>query len=269
MAGVSAPETLLHQTNAQGVALQTASPNVARLKASKKKSRNSSGKLLSFVCCLGRFGAGDVSSRPLGSAVAGIDRGKALLPKIKSAYHGKKCLVLDLDETLVHSSFKPVPNPDYVLPVEIEGTTHHVYVLKRPGVDLFLQRLGHVYEIVVYTASLAKYADPLLDLLDTGNVVQHRLFRQSCICHEGNYVKDLAMLGRDLKQTIIVDNSPASYLFHPDNAIGVSSFIDDPEDKELFYCLPFLESIKDCSNVIDYLHTYPAFLARQAQQHEK
>jgi len=30
-------------------------------------------------------------------------------------------LVLDLDETLVHSSFKPVPNPDYVIPVEIDG----------------------------------------------------------------------------------------------------------------------------------------------------
>ena len=41
---------------------------------------------------------------------------------------GKPCLVLDLDETLVHSSFKPVPNPDYVIPVEIDNTVHHVYV---------------------------------------------------------------------------------------------------------------------------------------------
>ena len=30
---------------------------------------------------------------------------------------GKKTLVLDLDETLVHSSFKPIPNPDYIIPV--------------------------------------------------------------------------------------------------------------------------------------------------------
>ena len=29
--------------------------------------------------------------------------------------------MLDLDETLVHSSFKPVPNPDFIIPVEIEG----------------------------------------------------------------------------------------------------------------------------------------------------
>lgn len=33
----------------------------------------------------------------------------------------KKTLVLDLDETLVHSSFKPIPNPDYIIPVEIDG----------------------------------------------------------------------------------------------------------------------------------------------------
>lgn len=30
---------------------------------------------------------------------------------------GKKTLVLDLDETLVHSSFKPISNPDYIIPV--------------------------------------------------------------------------------------------------------------------------------------------------------
>ena len=34
---------------------------------------------------------------------------------------GRKTLVLDLDETLVHSQFKPVENADIILPVEIEG----------------------------------------------------------------------------------------------------------------------------------------------------
>lgn len=33
----------------------------------------------------------------------------------------KKTLVIDLDETLVHSSFKPIPRPDIVLEVEIEN----------------------------------------------------------------------------------------------------------------------------------------------------
>ena len=68
---------------------------------------------------------------------------------------GKKCLVLDLDETLVHSSFKPVPNPDYIIPVTLEGQIHNVYVLKRPGVDEFLRKVGEEFEVVVYTARLA------------------------------------------------------------------------------------------------------------------
>jgi RNA polymerase II subunit A small phosphatase-like protein len=52
---------------------------------------------------------------------------------------GRKTLVLDLDETLVHSQFNAVKNPDYVIPVEMEGRTSNIYVLKRPGVDYFLQ----------------------------------------------------------------------------------------------------------------------------------
>ena len=51
---------------------------------------------------------------------------------------GKKTLILDLDETLVHSSFKPVENADIVLPVEIEGNVCNIYILVRPDVSLFL-----------------------------------------------------------------------------------------------------------------------------------
>lgn len=190
-----------------------------------------------------------------------------------------------------------------------------VYVLKRPHVDEFLQRMGELFECVLFTASLAKvgapdlpchrpclprhhssgtaplpahlqaslascplcthsqcqhwaaslpapprhwpgklrhnetwqqwragchchcgvgrvvwcvmvtpllclqYADPVADLLDKWGAFRARLFRESCVFHRGNYVKDLSRLGRDLRRIIIVDNSPASYIFHPDNAV--------------------------------------------------
>lgn len=112
-----------------------------------------------------------------------------LLPPIQPHLSGRKCLVLDLDETLVHSSFKILNQADFTIPVEIEGQYHNVYVIKRPGVDAFMKRVGELYEVVVFTASVSKYGDPLLDQLDIHHVVHHRLFRESCYNHQGNYVK--------------------------------------------------------------------------------
>ena len=112
-----------------------------------------------------------------------------LLPPAQAPLKGRKCLILDLDETLVHSSFKILNQADFTIPVEIEGQYHNVYVIKRPGVDQFMKRVGELYEVVVFTASVSKYGDPLLDQLDIHHVVHHRLFRESCYNHQGNYVK--------------------------------------------------------------------------------
>jgi RNA polymerase II subunit A small phosphatase-like protein len=49
------------------------------------------------------------SSSPAGTSIVGDvaeEKQQWLLPPIEPRFHGKKCLVLDLDETLVHSSFK-------------------------------------------------------------------------------------------------------------------------------------------------------------------
>ncbi|KAI8643242.1 HAD-like domain-containing protein [Parasitella parasitica] len=166
-----------------------------------------------------------------------------LLPPLATEDKERKCLVLDLDETLVHSSFKIIPNPDFIVPVEIDNQYHNVYVLKRPGVDEFMRKMGEKYEIVVFTASLAKYADPVLDMLDIHRVVKHRLFRESCFNHKGTYVKDLSQLGRDLASTLILDNSPASYIFHTSNAVPVSTWFNDPHDTELTDLVAFLEDL--------------------------
>ncbi|XP_033857123.1 carboxy-terminal domain RNA polymerase II polypeptide A small phosphatase 2-like isoform X1 [Acipenser ruthenus] len=175
--------------------------------------------------------------------------GTCLLPEVTLQDQGKVCVVIDLDETLVHSSFKPISNADFIVPVEIEGTTHQVYVLKRPHVDEFLRRMGELFECVLFTASLAKYADPVTDLLDKHGVFRVRLFRESCVFHQGCYVKDLSRLGRDLGRTLILDNSPASYIFHPENAVPVVSWFDDLEDVELLNLIPVFEELSQAENV--------------------
>ncbi|KAK7035522.1 hypothetical protein VNI00_011815 [Paramarasmius palmivorus] len=201
----------------------------------------------------------DEEDRLIMNGGAGIPIGpdgvpKPLLPPIAPQHAGRKCLVLDLDETLVHSSFKSIQHADFVVPVEIEYHWHNVYVIKRPGVDNFLKKMGELYEIVVFTASLSKYADPVLDRLDIGHTITHRLFRESCYNHKGNYVKDLSQLGRPIGDTIILDNSPASYIFHPNNAVPVSSWFNDPHDTELTDLVPFLAdlgTVDDVRGVLD------------------
>ncbi|GMM34695.1 phosphatase [Saccharomycopsis crataegensis] len=179
-----------------------------------------------------------------------------LLEKKSAEFKKKKCLVLDLDETLVHSSFKYLRSADFVIPVEIEGQVHNVYVIKRPGVDEFMKRVGEIYEVVVFTASVSRYGDPLLDELDIHKSVHHRLFRDSCYNYQGNYIKNLSQIGRPLSDLIIIDNSPASYIFHPQHAVPISSWFSDVHDNELLDLLPFLEDLSksdvdDVSLVLD------------------
>ena len=65
----------------------------------------------------------------------------------------------------------------------------------------------------------------MADLLDQWGVFRSRLFRESCVFYRGNYVKDLERLGRDLHRVAIVDNSPASYIFHPEHAVRIDNVI--------------------------------------------
>jgi len=165
---------------------------------------------------------------------------EALLGPVFESDKGRKCLILDLDETLVHSSFQAIAC-SFTIPIELDGAQYGVYVLKRPFVDEFIAECSKYYELVIFTASLSEYANPVIDTLDPNGYIKHRLFRESCVFHEEQvYVKDLSRLGRKLKDCIIIDNSPLSYLFQPTNAIGCTSWFGDEEDTELRDLLPVL-----------------------------
>ena len=60
------------------------------------------------------------------------------------------CLVLDLDETLVHCTVEPIRNADMVFPVEFNGMEYTVHVRCRPYLKEFLERVSGKFEVVVF-----------------------------------------------------------------------------------------------------------------------
>ncbi|VDK37629.1 unnamed protein product [Taenia asiatica] len=169
---------------------------------------------------------------------------------------GKKCLVLDLDETLVHSSFKPVENADFTVTVEVENVQHEVSVCKRPHLETFIETIGPLFEMVMFTASLSKYADPVCDRIDPSGHFKHRLFRESCFCLKSNYIKHLDVLGRDIEQICIIDNSPISFYFHRKNALQIVTWFDDPKDTALLDLIPYLKGLAEAPSVLEYVSQF-------------
>jgi RNA polymerase II subunit A small phosphatase-like protein len=62
----------------------------------------------------------------------------------------------------------------------VDGRPIQVYVLIRPGVLFFLQKMAQIYELVLYTASMNIYANPLVDTLDQEGLIGLRLYREHC-----------------------------------------------------------------------------------------
>eukprot|EP00180_Rhodochaete_pulchella_P000180 Plantae.Rhodophyta-Rhodochaete_pulchella.ctg1119.p1 GENE.Plantae.Rhodophyta-Rhodochaete_pulchella.ctg1119~~Plantae.Rhodophyta-Rhodochaete_pulchella.ctg1119.p1 ORF type:complete len:300 (+),score=36.75 Plantae.Rhodophyta-Rhodochaete_pulchella.ctg1119:1547-2446(+) len=172
-----------------------------------------------------------------------------LLPEMDEELSNRATLVLDLDETLVHSTFAPTDEADYSIPLDMGGETHTVHVKKRPGVEHFLKVVSQWYEVVVFTASLSLYANPVIDRLDPTHTVRHRLFREHCVYVGGNYIKDLSLLGRDVKRVIIIDNSPITYALQPENAIASVSWVNDMEDRQLDEFIETLDRAKNLKDV--------------------
>ena len=162
----------------------------------------------------------------------------------------KKVLILDIDETLVHSAFTPFNRPsDIILNIKFNGLNRTIYVLKRPYIDEFLKELSDTFEIITFTASLSQYADPLLDKLDKGYIIKLRLFRENCIFHKGIFIKDLRKIGKELKDIIIIDNNPASYLVNIDNGLPILTWYDNLKDNELMKLIPLLKYLSNVEDV--------------------
>uniref|UniRef100_A0A673U3F5 CTD nuclear envelope phosphatase 1 n=1 Tax=Suricata suricatta TaxID=37032 RepID=A0A673U3F5_SURSU len=136
----------------------------------------------------------------------------------------RKVLVLDLDETLIHShhdgvlrpTVRPGTPPDFILKVVIDKHPVRFFVHKRPHVDFFLEVVSQWYELVVFTASMEIYGSAVADKLDNSrSILKRRYYRQHCTLELGSYIKDLSVVHSDLSSIVILDNSPGAYRSHP------------------------------------------------------
>ncbi|EDO14904.1 hypothetical protein Kpol_348p8 [Vanderwaltozyma polyspora DSM 70294] len=231
---------------------------------------------------------------------------KKLIPRSILHSGRKKKLVLDLDETLIHSISRSTPNSNnaqaHLVEVKfpISGISTLYYVHKRPYCDLFLSKVCRWYDLIIFTASMKEYADPVIDWLETSfrGSFSKRFYRNDCILRDGvGYIKDLSIVNAIpgshaasttshnnhnnnnnsntnsndnndnndtnahthqlqnnlLSEVILIDNSPVSYAMNVDNAIQVQGWISDPTDQDLLNLLPFLESLRNTTDVRNIL----------------
>eukprot|EP00268_Persea_americana_P063763 TRINITY_DN830_c0_g2_i1.p1 TRINITY_DN830_c0_g2~~TRINITY_DN830_c0_g2_i1.p1 ORF type:complete len:291 (-),score=51.47 TRINITY_DN830_c0_g2_i1:391-1263(-) len=153
-------------------------------------------------------------------------------------------------KTLVHSTLEYCDNADFTFSVYFNMKEHIIYVRQRPHLQMFLKRVAEMFEIIVFTASQSIYAEKLLNILDPDSkLISRRFYRESCIFSNGNYVKDLTILGLDLAKVAIIDNSPQVFQLQVNNGIPIESWFEDPSDHALMSVLPFLETLVDVDDV--------------------
>jgi len=79
------------------------------------------------------------------------------------------------------------------------------------------------------------------------------LFRDSCTITSEGFIKDLSQIGRQLKDMILLDNTPLAYSLQQINGLPIKTWIDDKEDTQLKDLLPVLKLLSKAYDVRDYL----------------
>ena len=171
----------------------------------------------------------------------------------------KKTLILDLDETLIHSDLD-LEYKNHITTLffdsEEEGEEEKnipIPLILRPKLFDFLNYVKEKYELIIFTASQKNYADKIIDYIEKDQkYFSLRLYREHCIfIKPGLYIKDLRIFkNRDLKNIILIDNSIFSFAHQLNNGILVTSFYNDEDDCFLINLKDYLMyCIENCDDV--------------------
>ena len=157
-------------------------------------------------------------------------------PFIKTPSKKRFSLVLDIDETISHSL----------------KLSCGCYFLLRPGTKNFLKEVSKFYEIIIFTSSPKKYADRILNKIDIdGDLISHRLYRNHVLYENGKSVKNLNLIGRDMKKTIFIDNLRSNAKYNLNNLCPISTWRSDIFDNKLLKMKDKLIYIATCGKYED------------------
>ncbi len=161
-------------------------------------------------------------------------------------------LVLDLDETLVHATERPLERP-----AAFRLGRYNVY--PRPGVNEFLESVLDAFTHVgVWTASTLPYALPVLDhLVDRDRLAfvwgrercVYRYFRETDDHVWLKPIRKLRRAGFAKERILYVDDSPEKIIQSYSNLVYVRPFLGDPADDELEALLRYLHQLGPLENV--------------------
>ena len=156
-------------------------------------------------------------------------------PFIKNKMTKKFCLVLDLDETLIHNLNLPFGD----------------YFFVRPGVFELFEKVHDIFEIIIFTAGKKSYAHKIINKIDSKNYVDYILNKNHITNIDGNMVKKLDLIGRDLNKIIYVDNLEKNAQYNKKNLYLISSWYNNIFDKELLILKNKLIDISTCGKFND------------------
>jgi Dullard-like phosphatase family protein len=160
----------------------------------------------------------------------------------------RPAIAFDLDETLIRAL--PI-NPRIGNFFQIKIRKRTVFIQMRPGLMTFLERIQKRYDVFFFTAAQPDYANQIIDKIAPFVSPGRRFARNACRSYAGYLVKDLRILRRPLRQTLLVDDMAGSALSNPGNLIRVKPWNGDPKDNLLLgNLLPFLEQISVYTDLV-------------------
>ena len=188
---------------------------------------------------------------------------KSIINNMNSKYEinkkEKAILVLDLDETLIHSFLEPIEKPDFVLNIKIyddinDKECNNIYIKKRPGLDYFINELSKFYKIYIFSSSPEDYVTNVVEKIDKKKIISGLFSNDDCLTIPGAehfkvYIKDLKIFKKDLSRIVMIDDNSISYSLQKENGIPIKSWYGDKNDIELFKLLPILKKLSTFKDV--------------------